>query len=145
MNNLILTIENFLNNNKITFTKLDAGKTFNFEVNVPEGSWICRLNTREKSGISIYSILPVKFEQEKLSELAVYLMKLNAEVWVGNFELNPELNEIKFKTYIDAESISVNERIIERSILVNNAIMQKHAKTLFQKSKRQRSFAFHFW
>ncbi len=145
MNNLILSVENFLYNHKISFTKLDSGKTFNFEINVPEGNWVCRLNTREKSGISVYSILPIKLENGKLAEIAIYLMKLNSEIMMGNFELNSELNEIKFKTYIDADSGSVNERIIERNILVNNAIMQKYVKTIIQKTLKQRSTSFYFW
>jgi hypothetical protein len=145
MNNIIHTIENFFINNKIQFNKLESGKTYNFEVKVPEGNWVCRLVLRERTGISIYSILPIIVDQNKLSELAFYLMKLNNEIVIGNFELNNETNEIKFKTYIDAELNSINERLIERNVLINNATMQKYIKTIMQKSRRQKSAMFHFW
>lgn len=145
MNNIIHSIENFFINNKIQFNKLESGKTYNFEVKVPEGNWVCRLVLRERTGISIYSILPIIVDQNKLSELAFYLMKLNNEIVIGNFELNNETNEIKFKTYIDAELNSINERLIERNVLINNATMQKYIKTIMQKSRRQKSAMFHFW
>jgi hypothetical protein len=144
MNNIIHSIENFFINNKIQFNKLESGKTYNFEVKVPEGNWVCRLVLRERTGISIYSILPIIVDQNKLSELAFYLMKLNNEIVIGNFELNNETNEIKFKTYIDAELNSINERLIERNVLINNATMQKYIKTIMQKSRRQKSAMFHF-
>jgi hypothetical protein len=145
MNSIIHSIENFFNNNKIQFNKLESGKTYNFEVKVPEGNWVCRLVLRERTGISIYSILPIIVDANKLSELAFYLMKLNNEIVIGNFELNNETNEIKFKTYIDAELNSINERLIERNVLINNATMQKYIKTIMQKSRRQKSVMFHFW
>jgi hypothetical protein len=136
MQHKIQIIEQFLTKSNVRYYKLDSGKTFNFEVKVPEGSWVCRIILHERTGISIYSILPVSVHEKQLADLAIYLMKLNNERVVGNFELDTNYNEIKFKTFIDFESISFNERILERNILINNATMQKNISTLMNKSRK---------
>ena len=57
--------------------------------------------------------------QEKRSQLAELMTRLNSKIKYGNFEMNMESGDIKFRTSIYYEEMAINDKIIENIILKN--------------------------
>lgn len=119
-------IEKYLQRIGVEYTIGSNQRTFSFEVQAPQGQWNCLLLLHGRAGIGFYSVLPFIVPQNQRAEIALYLMWLNNERVFGNFELDLETGEIRFKTYIDCESAPLNERMLDRTMLINVATMQKY-------------------
>ena len=123
---MLFIIEKYLQRIGVEYNLRNQNKAIDFEVEAPEGKWSCLMLLYGKTGIGFYSVLPTIVPASQRAEMAMYLMWLNNERVFGNFELDLETGEIRFKTYIDCESSPLNERILDRTMLINVATMQKY-------------------
>ena len=123
---MLKIIKKYLQRIGVEYSTSNNNRTFSFEVEAPQGKWNCLLLLHGRTGIGFYSILPFIVPQTQRAEIALYLMWLNNERVFGNFELDLETGEIRFKTYIDCESSPLNERMLDRTMLINVATMQKY-------------------
>jgi len=101
---MLKIIEKYLHRIGVDYSLRNHNKAIDFEVEAPEGKWSCMLYLYGRSGIAFYSIVPFIVPTTWRTEMALYLMWLNNERVFGNFELDMETGEIRFKTYIDCES-----------------------------------------
>jgi hypothetical protein len=118
-------IEKYLNINDIIFT-LPAEDIFEFEAESEGGPWKCRIKICANSAVSIYAVFPIIVPASQRPDSAMYLMWLNKERVFGNFELDLYSGEIKFKTFIDCENAIFTDRILDRTLFINMATVQKY-------------------
>jgi hypothetical protein len=123
---MLQIIEKYLQRIGVEYSIRDNDKVFDFEVQAPEGQWNCMLLLHGRAGIGFYSVLPIVVQEQQRAEVALYLMWLNNERVFGNFELDLETGEVRFKTYIDCECNPLTERMLDRTMLINVATMQKY-------------------
>ncbi len=114
-----------------------------FDVQTPQGAWQCLIlvsrNKETGSGAGFYSTLPAKVPSLLRDQMALFLMCLNNDRIFGNFELDPQTGDLHFKTYIDFENRGFSEKAVERNMLINISIMQKHMSKLTKMIKRERA------
>lgn len=107
-----------------------------FDVESPQGIWHCSIlvgnSMYTKAGVGFYSTLPVKVPSALMNHMAMFLMCLNNDRVFGNFELDPETGALHFKTYIDFENRTFSEKAVERNMLINISIMQRHMPKLIK-------------
>ncbi len=127
---MFYTVIKYLERIGVEYSLRNNQKVIDFEVAAPEGQWNCMLLLHGRSGIGFYSVVPFPVPEAERAEIALYLMWLNNERIFGNFELDLETGEIRFKTYIDCESNELNERMLDRTMLINVATMQKYLPKL---------------
>ena len=66
------------------------------------GKWTCYAHAREEvHQFVFYSLLPVNTPPDKLDAMAEFMTRANYGMIVGNFELNYEDGEVRYKTSID--------------------------------------------
>lgn len=123
-------IRKYLERIGVQYSLRDEQSVIDFSVEAPEGEWKCILLLHGRSGIGFYSVLPFIVPESQRAELALHLMWLNNERILGNFELDLVSGEIRFKTYIDCEIHGLNERMLDRTMLINVATMQKYLPKL---------------
>jgi hypothetical protein len=123
-------IKKYLERIGVEYQTREQGAVIDFEVEAPQGQWNCMLLLHGRSGIGFYSVLPFVVPESQRAELALHLMWLNNERVFGNFELDLVSGEIRFKTYIDCEGTALNERMLDRTMLINVATMQKYLPKL---------------
>ena len=113
-----------------------SDKALTFDVETPQGTWHCSIlvdnNLPSQRGMGFYSTLPAKVPTDLLNHMALFLMCLNNDRLFGNFELDPETGDLHFKTYIDFENRAFSEKAVERNMLINISIMQKHMPRLMR-------------
>ena len=83
-----------------------------------KGEWIFYART-SIDAVAFYSLYPARVPVEKRDEIIKLLTMLNDGLILGNFELNFENDEIRFKTSMDLKHVEINDKIC-RSLLYNN-------------------------
>ena len=76
------------------------------------GKWICILRILEKTErIVVYSVLPDKAEDDhQRHRLYELLSWFNYGLILGNFEIDPRDGEVRYKTSMDVEGVTVGPR-----------------------------------
>lgn len=139
---MIEQISNYFKRIGVDHEKDKKRQAVYFDVATSVGTWQCLIlvsRTKEvKSGVGVgfYSTLPTKVPDDLRNHMALFLMCLNNDRILGNFELDPKTGDLHFKTYIDFENRGFSEKAVERNMLINISIMQEHMPKLTKMIKR---------
>lgn len=85
-----------------------------------------------KSSYSVLVCLNNNVEKKYIQQVSEYLHRVNFGLNNGNFELDFEDGEIRYKTFVSFENIELSEDIIEDSILVPIAMFEKYGINLLR-------------
>ena len=73
-----------------------------------------------------YSIFPETAESDHLAEVMMFVTKANYGMQVGNFELDLDDGEVRFKTSVDVEGVEVGNQLIENLVAMNFSTMNTY-------------------
>jgi hypothetical protein len=92
-----------------------------------DGTWTCYVRGREREQqLVFYSVHPRSAPAARLAEVAEFLHRVNYGTIVGNFELDCDDGEIRFKTSIDAEGEEVGDVQLEKLATFNVRSMSQY-------------------
>ena len=83
-----------------------------------------------KNSYSVLVCLNNHVEKKYLQQVSEYLHRVNFGLNNGNFELDYEDGEIRYKTFVSFENIELSKDIIEDSILLPLAMFEKYGLNL---------------
>ena len=75
----------------------------------------------EKCWLIFYSYLPVNAPPEKLTQVAEFVARANRGMRIGNFELDYDDGEIRYKTSIDVEGGDLSDKMIDSHATTSDA------------------------
>lgn len=81
--------------------------------NGENGRWQCLVRVRQNALVMFYSICPVTVPAEYRPAMAEFLTRANYGLAMGNFEMDFEDGEVRYKTSIDVERIPLD--LLEQS------------------------------
>jgi len=82
--------------------------------------WTCLIRVFEKTErVLVYSIFPTQVADAQRPQLALMLTQINYGLILGNFEFDLSDGEIRYKTSIDVEGMTLNSTIL-RNLLYGN-------------------------
>ena len=91
------------------------------------GRWSCYASDEEAKHIFLfYSYAPVKAPEDKRPVLSDFLTRANYGLYIGNFELDFNDGEIRYKTSIDVENTELNNALIKGVVYANLNIMDRY-------------------
>ncbi len=91
------------------------------------GKWVCYAQAREKQQQFVfYSVLPVNVPDNKRSAIAEFITRANYGMVVGNFEMDFEDGEIRYKTSIDVEGAALLPPLIRQMVYANVIITDRY-------------------
>jgi hypothetical protein len=91
------------------------------------GSWQCLASVEEeKSWLTFYSILPSNAPEDKRADVAEFLTRANYGLVIGNFELDFNDGEVRYKTSVDVEGGELTSKMIENLIHANLMTMDRY-------------------
>ena len=109
------------------FVKSFKDSTIQFVFSGENGQWNCLIRTRETaSQFVFYSICPLKVPEEKRLLIAEFITRANYGTIIGNFELDFDDGEIRYKTSIDVEGDRLSIANIESLIYPNLNTMDRY-------------------
>jgi len=91
------------------------------------GAWTCYAHAREADcQFVFYSLLPVNAPPDKLASVAEFITRANYGMIVGNFELNYEDGEVRYKTSVDVGAGDLARPLIQQLVDANVATMDRY-------------------
>ena len=92
-----------------------------------DGAWTCYVRAREpEQQLVFYSVHPRSAPPTRLAEVAEFLHRVNYGTIIGNFELDCDDGEIRFKTSIDVEGEALTDVGLEKLATYNVRSMSQY-------------------
>jgi hypothetical protein len=95
----------------------------------------------EKCWLIFYSYLPVNAPAEKMAEAAEFVARANRGMRIGNFELDFDDGEIRYKTSIDVEGGELSDKMIDNLLRANLTTTDRYFGGLMELIYGDRSVA----
>ena len=110
---------------KFTVFQEDTAVVLNFRGEA--GTWQCFANVdEERQWFSFYSILPSNVPEEKRPDVAEFVCRANYGLVIGNFEMDFDDGEVRYKTSIDVEGGELTPKMIENLMRANLMTMDRY-------------------
>lgn len=98
----------------------DRGDYFASPVSGKHGEWIAFIDVREdEDQIAVHSMIPVEVAPDMRTAVALYLTRANFGLPIGNFELDLDDGEIRFKTSLELAGSQPSDGLIDRLFITN--------------------------
>lgn len=99
--------------------------TLNFKGD--SGQWSCFVQARDESGLfAFYSICPTRAPEERRKDMCEYLTRANYNMVLGNFEMDMQDGEVRYKTSIDVTDSELTPQLVRRLVYTNLLNMDKY-------------------
>ena len=109
------------------FIQLEGRSILSLNFDGKNAKWTCFAQAREKQQQFIfYSVCPVNAPAEKRATLAEFITRANYGLIIGNFELDFEDGEIRYKTSFDAEGVTLNQTLFKNLVYANVSMMDQY-------------------
>ena len=91
------------------------------------GEWVCLAKVKEEENQFIfYSLYPQAIPQDKRLAIAEFITRANYGTILGNFELDFDDGEIRYKTSIDVEGDNLSFALIKQMVYANVMMMDEY-------------------
>lgn len=108
-------------------TQIDDDPVLRMGFNGDNGQWICYAQAREEQDQCVfYSICPITTPEAHRTPMAEFLTRANYGLIIGNFELDLNDGEIRFKTSLDVEGTELNAALIKSLAYANVLTMDRY-------------------
>lgn len=120
-------ILHFFNEDDWPYTKVKGEAVLQILFQGKNGKWTCYAKAREQQQQFVfYSNCPVNAREEKRLVIAEFLARVNYGMIIGNFELNFNNGEIRYKTSIDIAGDSLSFALIKNLVYTNVTMMDEY-------------------
>jgi len=121
------TLKRFLTDDDWNFEEIEGRNALRMGFQGEDGSWMCVVQARdEQEQFVFYSILPVQVPPERRAAIAEFLTRANYGMVLGNFEMDFEDGEVRFKTSIDVEGAALLPALIKPMVYANVTMMNRY-------------------
>ena len=125
---ILTLLKTFFDDDNWSYAEIAEDSALQLAFRGQHGRWNCYAKAREaQSQIVFYSIAPVVVSEEQLSHITKFIIRANSGLIVGNFELDLDDGEIRYKTSLDLEGledtilhISQSTNVLIQSIVYAN-------------------------
>lgn len=91
------------------------------------GHWPCYAQAREtQQQIVVYSICPLRVPEELRPAMAEFITRANYGLVVGNFEMDYEDGELRYKTSLDVEDTEATMELIRHIVYGNVTTLDRY-------------------
>jgi hypothetical protein len=120
-------IVNFFEEDGWPFVQIEGEPLLQMVFQGENGKWTCYAKARDdQEQFVFYSVCPVNTPDSKRLAVAEFLTRANSGMIIGNFEMDFEDGEIRYKTSIDFEDDSLSCAQIKRLVYANVMMMDAY-------------------
>ena len=118
------TLDAFFQAQKIEPKHTRDGRSTYFVYRGHAGKWVVAFTVKEPSRrLAIYSLYPQKVPVEQRANVAELMSRLNYQLLIGNFEMDFEDGELRYRTSLEAQSQELNQSRLRELMLANVKVM----------------------
>ena len=127
MSNLLKIVSDFLEMDNWPFAPSSSHPVIKTGFQGDNGKWTCLIRVLEdEQQVAFYSILPLNVPDTKRPELALFLTAANYGIIIGNFEMDLEDGEVRYKTSLDVDGAALTPELLRAMVYNNVGIMDKY-------------------
>jgi hypothetical protein len=120
MSQILEAVIAFLNEQGWEYTQVEDRPIFKIDYKGESGPWVCYAHAREEDEqFLFYSVLEAAIPADKRPAMLEFIARANYGIAIGNFEMDLEDGEIRFKTSIDVEGYYLPVELIRQMVLSN--------------------------
>lgn len=120
-------VRDFFEEDEWNFVQLESSDIIQVVFEGDNGRWNCyAYANQELEQLIFYSVCPVEAQPKQLLPMAEFLSKANYGLQIGNFELDFEDGEIRYKTSIDVENDRLTTALVNNLVSVNVTTMDRY-------------------
>lgn len=134
MNTTFETIKQFFSEDEWFFIDIEDQDMLRLRMNHwgENGRFSCQAEFNEKHQIFyFYSYFPINVPEDKQAKMAEFLTRVNYGIRIGNFEMDYENGEVRFRTSLDFEDQVLNYALISNHVYPNVWMMDRYLPGLF--------------
>ena len=130
---LFAEVERFFREDDWNVERLPTGAALHMGFTGEHGSWRCiAAVSEEREQFVFYAVTETKVPLEARAAAAEYLMRASYGLSVGNFEMDFEDGEVRFKTSIDVEGGELTQGMIRNLVYGNCATTDRYLHGLMK-------------
>lgn len=100
---------------------------FRMAHNGDSGQWQCYLQIREKQAqVFFFSMCAMYIPVARRPAVAEFLNRANYGLVIGNFEMDYNDGEVRFKTYFDAQGFDITRKAVEVHVFANLSTFDRY-------------------
>lgn len=122
---MINIVKTYFKNREWQFTQATNKNTFFIGFGSSNGTFQTILELLNDQSLTFFSIFGSDTPQDKKNTILILLNLINNDRFLGNFEMNPESGEIRYKTCLSLKFIQLNPEILDEVIVRNITTMDK--------------------
>lgn len=123
---LITTLRDFFDSIDWGFTEIGEN-TLQLDFQGTYGKWGCIARTQEElQQAAFYSYYPAQAPPDKRPAIAEFIARANFDMIIGNFELDFNDGEIRFKTSVDARGDRLTPAMVSQMVYANVTAMDQY-------------------
>jgi hypothetical protein len=124
---LLEQLIDFFQGEEWEYQLLDSRNILRLSFSGEAGHWPCYAQAREsQQQIVVYSICPLRVPEERRAAMAEFLTRANYGLVVGNFELDYEDGEVRYKTSLDVEDCTATRELLRHIVYANVTAMDRY-------------------
>ncbi len=132
MSELFETLKSFFFDDEWFYVEVDNRPLLRLNHWGENGRFSCQAEINEDQQIFyFYSYFPVNVPPEKRADVAEFITRANYGMRVGNFELDYEDGEVRFKTSVDVENVEMSQALVSNHVYANVWTMDRYLPGLF--------------
>lgn len=109
------------------YSRLEGQTVIRLVSTAANSRWNCFAQAREEQRQFIfYSVYPDNAPEERLAVVSEFLTRANFGLMIGNFELDLDDGEIRFKTSIDLKEASLTPGLLKQLVYPNVVTMGRY-------------------
>lgn len=109
------------------FSRVSGEEELHIQFNGEHAQWMLVVRVLpESQQILCYSYYPQAITETQRPLLVEYITRANHNMILGNFELNWQNGELRYKTSLDANGIQVNATVFKQLIFTNVSLMDQY-------------------
>jgi hypothetical protein len=127
MGQLFEIVKEFFMDEKWRSSQLESQTILKMLARTQDEEWTCFAEAKEKyEEFVFYSVVPVCVPEAQRSVISEFLTRANYGLGLGNFEMDWEDGEIRFKTSIDIEGSQLTHALLRPLVYRNVSTMGKY-------------------
>jgi hypothetical protein len=127
MTGLFSTLIDYMEEENWKYEILEGETILRFHFKGTSGRLLCYAEVdEEKFWVIFYAYMPVNTPAEKMETMAEFICRANRGMRIGNFELDYDDGEIRYKTSIDAEGGEMTHTMIDNLLRANLSTINRY-------------------
>lgn len=117
----------FFEEDEWDFQWMEGASVLSMGFSGKNGKWQCFAQAREaQQQFVFYSVLPINVPPEKRQKVAELITRINYGMVIGNFELDFDDGEVRYKTSVDVEGAELTPPMIRQMVYANIIITDRY-------------------